>query len=149
MVDLIEGSGIHFASKLSDKYVSNLEELFFFHPAQSRYKRRLLEINQRYGLPEIIKEGYFVSIKALNSNTQCLFMVNEDTVLGALVYIRESRDTINVIHFVTRKLTIQCSGSKLMGLSDYFLKIFLRNMRSIKGVKWLNILYRKKCVLPV
>ena len=90
-----------------------------------------------------------MSIKALNSNTQCLFMLNEDTVLGVIIYIRESEDTINVVHLVTRKLNIRYSGTRLMRLSEYFLQIFLRNMRSIKGIKWLNILYRRKCKLPI
>ena len=144
----IDWDQIQFSSKLDIKYLDDLEELFFFHPNQSEYEEKLVEINARYGIPEIVQEAGFVGIK-VGGISQSFLMHDDNRVLGVIIYTRESKNSIIILHIVVQEGMVLLKGELQAPLPNYLLAKFKDNMANIKGLDYIQVLYRDSCKIKI
>jgi hypothetical protein len=138
------GEAVTFESKVRHEQRPALERLLFFNGCQHRVLAGIVDVINRYGPPEIHREGDYlrVSVGGLQA-TQSLFAVERATgrPIGIAVYVRDDLEHVTVLHVGIREE--YCAG----GLRDA-VKLPLRLMRELrrssrrmKGVRRLHVLY--------
>jgi hypothetical protein len=84
-------------------YRSDLEQLFFFNPAQAVYRPAIRRTIEKLGMPEIaMVNGVLTLTLGPNISTETVFMLeqrgNSLRLRGVMIYSREPLDTLALIH---------------------------------------------------
>ncbi|MDP3928532.1 MAG: hypothetical protein Q8R57_05880 [Bacteroidota bacterium] len=82
--------------------MEDLQQLFFFHPNQKKYRKQIVLAIEKYGKPEIKMEENRVSIwlanLAINQQSIMVFdKLNPHKILAVLIYVKEGQ-LIKIIH---------------------------------------------------
>jgi hypothetical protein len=83
---------IRFATMLPSHLEETIQDLFFHHPEQSKFKSKIKLVIDSFGKPTLIKSGDFVTIKLSNESLlqQTVFVFNDDfkfLLLGVFVFV--------------------------------------------------------------
>jgi hypothetical protein len=103
----METNHLYFCEKINNSYEEEIQNLFFFHMDQSKYKRRILKAISKYGKPELVKKGTDLTFYLCgNTNPQQTFFVlsniDKPIVLAIVIWVKIGT-TINLAHFVLNK----------------------------------------------
>ena len=136
-----------FSSVLDKRYRRDLEKLLFFNFSGPKARAKIIEAVRKYGSPKIVKSGPNLKVE-LNGlpEVQSLFVFCDEKgamphLCGAVVYVRESPESILVLHIaVHREFTMRGAhpGEWLL----YKMIDQLREIaRVVKGIRFISILY--------
>lgn len=130
-------------SFINNEHKEQLEKLLFFNRFQRRYLNEIDVSIKRFGLPRIIdsQKGLYVDIENLK-DAQTLFVLNEsdEILIGVMIFFRENISTITLLHIALNEEFIT-SSNKNETIVIKLISELLRIAKSIKGVKFLKVLY--------
>lgn len=93
---------VTFSSRLPVARRSALEALLFFNDRQSRFRNRIVDSIESYGLPEIVDSDGTLRIRLSGRHdAQSLFALageGASDVVGAIIYVRDRADRFVVVH---------------------------------------------------
>jgi hypothetical protein len=135
-------------SRLHPSHRDELEELFFFHPQQSRFHTQILASIERFGSPEISQsaDGLKIRLPKL-PESQILYALteenNEEFLLGTMIFHRPDTRTLEILHIAVHPdLTHSTNGGNspiVMLLVDELCRIG----RRVKGIKLIRLMYAR------
>lgn len=131
-----------FTSLLDQAYGDKLEELMFFNPGQQDMLAAIVDSVEQFGSPSVVVEKGHLRIKVEKlENVQTIFALEDDSLVGILLYTRLSTETLTVIHIV---VDVEYSSSGKFSrnmLVIRMLELLRKSARSISGVKKIRIFY--------
>ena len=94
---------ITFTSRLSASHQSDLEQLIFFNPDQTRFQDRIVQSIESFGMPSITKDDGHLKVGTdRHSEVQTIFALERskstENLIGVLLYLRVSTDKLVVLH---------------------------------------------------
>jgi hypothetical protein len=133
---------LRFTSLLNHKYIEALERLMFFNPGQSAMHDAIVDSVERFGLPSIvIVDGRLrINVEKLN-DVQSLFALEDDRLVGSLVYFRFSIETLTIIHIAVDEDYSSDGKFSHHMLTMRMLDLLRSNARRISGVDSIRIMY--------
>jgi hypothetical protein len=135
-----------FSSKLEKKYREDLENLLFFNPQQHQIQDKIIEVIERYGLPEIFEKDGNLQIKIEKlTEVQTLYAFREEDsknmLVGVMVYVRNDPHTIVILHIgIHEKYSVTGDLSQKI-LIIHFVNLLKNIARKIKGINHIVLLY--------
>ncbi len=137
---------ITFTSRLSASHQSDLEQLIFFNPDQTRFQDRIVQSIESFGMPSITKDDGHLRVSTdRHSEVQTIFALERskstENLIGVLLYLRVSTDKLVVLHvgIDERYLASGSAGDRMLYMS---LMAELRSIaRRVRGIAQLEILY--------
>lgn len=135
---------VRFTSKVPPEHRTTLERLLFFNGCQHRVASGIVEVIDRFGPPEIYRDGDWLRVRVAGlAEVQSLFAVEEPggRPIGVAVYVRADLEHISVLHVGLSEA--YCAGGEREGLNLLLrlMKEIRRSSRRVKGVRRLNVLY--------
>ncbi|MDQ1309441.1 MAG: hypothetical protein QG601_710 [Pseudomonadota bacterium] len=135
---------VTFTSKVAIEHRPTLERLLFFNGCQNRVARRIADVIDRYGSPEIQPDGEWLRVRLAGlADVQSLFAVEATTgqPIGVAVYMRADLEHVTVLHLGLSEE--YCAGGEREGLNLLLrlMKEIRRSSRRVKGVRRLSVLY--------
>ncbi len=133
---------LRYTSALSPQYGEALERLMFFNPGQQAALAAIVDSVEAYGEPQVIADGERLRVKVAKlEEVQALFALDDDTLVGALVYSRVAPERLAVIHLAVDQ--DYAAQGKLAGqmLVMRLLDLLRNNARRIKGVETIRMMY--------
>jgi hypothetical protein len=135
---------VTFTSKVAIEHRPTLERLLFFNGCQNRVARRIADVIDRYGSPEIQPDGEWLRVRLAGlADVQSLFAVETTTgqPIGVAVYMRADLEHVTVLHLGLSEE--YCAGGEREGLNLLLrlMKEIRRSSRRVKGVRRLSVLY--------
>lgn len=133
---------LRFTSLLDQSYSGKLEALMFFNPGQQDMLAAIMDSVEQFGSPSVVVDKGHLRIKVDKlDHVQTIFALEDDSLVGILLYTRFSTETLTVIHIVV-DVDYSSSGkfSKSM-LMMRMLELLRKSARSISGVKKIHIFY--------
>lgn len=95
-------SDFKFHSKINSSYAEALTKLFFFNEKQRAHYDQIVTTVEKFGEPRLLQEGDFVSLSIIGRpDSKSIIMSCGPALVGALIYLIEPHDTLQVIHIVT------------------------------------------------
>ena len=136
-----------FSSVLDRQYRRDLEKLLFFNFSGPKARKKIVEAVRKYGSPKIVKVGRNLKVEITGlPEVQSLFVFCDQKgaaphLCGALMYIRESHESLLVLHIaVHREFTMRGAHS-----GEWLLYRMINKLREIarvvKGIRFISILY--------
>ena len=132
---------LQFTSLLKQEYEKELEQLLFFNPGQNSMLEAIVDAVERFGSPSIVvKNGHLaINVEKLDG-VQTLFALDDNRLVGILVYSRLSTDSLTVIHIVVDQ-DYSSDGKFAKNMLVMRMLELLRNCgRQIRGVKTIRII---------
>ena len=133
---------LRFTSLLNQIYGDDLERLMFFNPGQNAMHDAIVDSVEKFGSPYILViDGHLrVNVEKLNE-VQTLFALEDDQLVGILIYFRFSTESLTVIHIaVDDDFSSRGKFSRNM-LVLRMLDLLRKIARRISGVNNIQILY--------
>jgi hypothetical protein len=134
-----------FRSSLPDRYLHDLEQLVFFNERQRDVRSRIMELLEQYGVPQMVLEQHNLSVGlAQRPDAQTMFLLSDESdeaeLLGFALYLRDTPDTLTVIHVaVLDGITTEDGTDPLLAIRLlHHLRILARRIR---GIRWIRVLY--------
>lgn len=143
---------LHFTSTLKPEYAEPLEKLLFFNPGQERAYAAIVDSLKLFGKPDIHRDGNKIRINVEKlDEAQNLFTLDEDKLVGVMIYSRVSHEHIAVIHIVVDHDYSSHGKFAEKMLVIRMLDMLRSSARRIKGVNAVCILHGNNRVqqLPV
>ena len=132
---------LRYTSMLKPEYGEELEQLMFFNPGQQTALAAIVDSLETFGLPSVYTDGSLLRIKVEKlDEVQTLFALDDDTLVGVLVYSRILLESLIVIHIAVNKdYSSQGKFAQSM-LVMRMLELLRNSARSIKGVETIRIM---------
>lgn len=140
---------VSFTSKVALEHRQTLERLLFFNGCQQRVARGIVDVIDRYGLPEIQSDGEWLRVKVAGlSEVQGLFAVETTTgrPLGVAVYMRADLEHVTVLHVGLSEEYCAGGERESLNLLLRLMKEIRRTSRRVKGVRRLKVAYGQQRV---
>jgi hypothetical protein len=133
---------LHFTSVLKPDHTEILEKLLFFNPGQEHAYSAIVDALDLFGKPEVAVEAGKIRIKVEKlGEVQSLFALDNDELVGVLIYSRVSEEHIAVIHIaVDHDYSSRGIFSQRM-LVTRMLNLLRNNAKRIKGIEAVCLLY--------
>ena len=141
-----------FISAVSSGMRDAVEALFFFNPRQRRVREGILMSVKLYGRPEILEQGGKLWIGVSSGATQCLFACDQSRAArpaGVILYLRPVPEALTVAHLAVDPDYAAGGSIGGEGLGLLLIGQLHQIARRIKGVRYIELPYRKRCFLPV
>jgi hypothetical protein len=127
---------------LSQRYA--LERLLFFNGCQSRVVQGIVDAIDRYGAPEIVRDGDGLRVRVGDlEGVQSLFAIDlaSGRLLGVAVYVRADHEHVTVLHVGIAEEC--CAGGPREGLMLLLrlMREVRRTSRRLRGVRRVKVLY--------
>jgi hypothetical protein len=137
---------IGFVSSLPAEHYHQLESLLFFNGRQDRVRKGIETAIDRYGPPEIVREGKSLRVKVTGpSDAQCLFAVERDgkaaRPVGLILYVRDSFERITVLHLVVAEAYAAGGPRAGYNLLLRLVQAAKRIARCTSGIRHVELVY--------
>ncbi len=131
-----------YTSVLNPEYSDALERLMFFNPGQKKALAAIMNSVENYGSPDVYTEGECLRVKIEKlEDVQTLFVLDDDRLVGVLIYSRVLFECLTVIHIaVDQDYSSHGRFSRSM-LVMRMLELLRNSARCIKGVKAIRIMH--------
>ncbi len=132
---------LRFTSLLKQEYQKELEQLLFFNPGQKSMLAAIVDSVEKFGSPNIVvNNGHLgINVEKLDG-VQTLFALDDNKLVGILVYSRLSTESLTVIHIVVDQ-DYSSDGEFAKDMLMMRLLELLRNCaRRVSGVKTIRII---------
>jgi hypothetical protein len=135
---------VKYESRIHREHHTALERLLFFNACQHRVLEGIVDAIDRYGPPEIHREGDYLRVRVAGlPAVQSLFAVDRATgrPIGVAVYVRADLEHVTVLHVGIAEE--YCAG----GLRDAIrlplrlVREVRRSSRRMKGVRRVHVAY--------
>lgn len=141
----MELTKIHFSQYLPNSFEDEIQELFFFHPDQSTYRKRILKAIDEYGIPELrkVNKGMTILLKGNNEIQQTLFVQRNNSIgsLIAIIILVKNENQLNIAHFVLNKTSNEVENDQNYKEILYSLCKMLGHFKEIDSI---GLAYSKK-----
>lgn len=130
-----------------------VEALFFFNPRQQRVREGILLSVERYGSPEILEQGGRLWIGVSSGVMQCLFACDQSwspaRPAGVVLYVRPVPEILSITQLAIDPDYASGGSRGGEGLGLLLIEQLRQIARRIKGIRRVELPYRKRCFLPV
>jgi hypothetical protein len=132
---------LRYTSILKPDYSEELEQLMFFNSGQQAALAAIMDSLETFGSPSVYVEGGSLRVKVEKlDEVQTLYALDDDTLVGVLVYSRISLERLTVIHIAVNE-EYSAHGKLAHNMLVMRMLELLRNSaRRIKGVKTIGIM---------
>jgi hypothetical protein len=136
---------IHFTQYMDPSYEEEIQNLFFFHPDQINYKRRILRAILKYGKPELVihKSGLTFQLVGNTESHQTLFVHSKQghsILLGIVIWVK-TENIMNLAHLLINKSQNQSENEH--NFKDIMLGL-IKMSGFIKGIDSIGLVYTNK-----
>lgn len=137
-------SDFKFHPKIHSSYTEELTNLFFFNERQKENYDQIVRVVERFGEPIVVKEGDYISMSiAGRPDSKSIFVSFGPALIGAIIYLIEPHDTMQVVHFVI-DTKFKKNGRKDNSFLTLIILEHLKDIAKRFHTKKINILYSKK-----
>lgn len=141
------------ASSVPEDLRSELENLFFFNPRQTRFAEAIKSVLQRAAPPSLLSEGGRLWIGTEDGTTQCLIACDTRVVgrppIGLLIYNRPAPDRLEIVHIAVHPDFANDAASGGPGLAALLVSRVLNIAHALCGVNRVDLAYRPGTSLRV
>jgi len=142
-----KSSNIFFQSYVRPELLEDLQQLFFFHPNQKKYRKQIVSAIEKYGKPEIKMEENKVSIwlanLAINQQSIMVFdKLNPHKILAVLIYVKEDQ-LIKIIHMAIQSDLNEIYHEADMAVLTEIMELFKAMVSKMKEVTLIQFEYSK------
>lgn len=132
---------LRYTSTLNPKYSEELERLMFFNPGQQTALAAIENSLEKFGSPSVYDDGGYLRVKVEKlDEVQTLFAMDDDALVGVLVYSRVLIERLTVIHIaVDQDYSARGKFANNM-LVIHMLELLRNSARRIKGIKSIRIM---------
>lgn len=133
-------------SRIGENYREDLEQLMFFNPGQHTAEAAIRMSIEHYGAPEIMTQNSCLRIR-LNSAmiAQSLYLIertpSEDLLGGVLVYLRDSMDSLSVLHIAISAQYLLSGRITSARVVWELLRQVIDSASRIKGINNIKLIY--------
>jgi hypothetical protein len=103
----MESGKVHFTQYMNSSFEEEIQNLFFFHPDQKTYKKRILQSIIKFGKPELIHHESGLTFRLVGNldSHQTLFVHSKqgDSILLGIVIWVKTENTMNLAHLLLNK----------------------------------------------
>lgn len=133
---------LHYTSILKLDYINELEQLMFFNPGQQTALAAIVDSVERFGSPSVYVDGENLRIKVEKiADVQTLYALDDDALVGVLVYSRVSLEKLTIIHIVVDPNYSSHGKFAEHMLVMQMLKLLRKTASNIKGIKSIKIMF--------
>ncbi|MCG9881077.1 MAG: hypothetical protein MH472_10810 [Bacteroidia bacterium] len=127
--------------------MEDLQQLFFFHPNQKKYRKQIVSAIEKYGKPEIKMEENKVSIwlanLAINQQSIMVFdKLNPHKILAVLIYVKEGQ-LIKIIHIAIQSDLNEIYHEADLAVLTEIMELFKAMVSKMKEVFLIQFEYSK------
>ena len=132
---------LRYTSNLKPEYCEELERLLFFNPGQQDALAAIMDSLDSFGSPSVYTDNGALRVKVEKlDEVQTLYAMDDDTLVGVLVYSRVILDCLTVLHIaVDEEYSVHGNNASNM-LVMRMLELLRKNARLIKGVKTIRLM---------
>jgi hypothetical protein len=132
---------LRYTSTLRPEYSEELERLMFFNPGQPDALAAIMDSLDTFGSPSVYTDNGALRVKVEKlDEVQTLYALDDDTLVGVLVYSRVVLDCLTVLHIaVDEEYSVHGNNASNM-LVMRMLELLRKNARLIKGVKTIRLM---------
>ena len=132
---------LRYTSTLKPNYSEDLERLMFFNPGQQSALPAIVDSLEQYGSPSVYTSDGCLRVKLEKlDEAQTLYAMDDDTLVGVLVYSRIMLERLTVIH-ITVHQDYSSHGKFAQNMLVMRMLELLRNSaQRIKGIKTIRIM---------
>lgn len=132
---------LRYTSVLKPEYDEALERLMFFNPGQQTALAAILDSLETFGSPSVYIDGERLRVKVEKlDEVQTLFALDDDTLVGVLIYSRILLERLSVIHIAVDQ-DYSSHGKYAQNMLVLRMLELLRNSaRRIKGVETIRMM---------
>ena len=132
---------LRYTSTLKQGYIEDLEHLMFFNPGQQSVLPVIVDSLEQFGSPSVYTSGGCLRVKLEKLNeAQTLYAMDDDTLVGVLIYSRIMLDRLTVIHIAVHQDYSSSGKFAHNMLVMRMLKLLRNSARCIKGVKTIRVI---------
>jgi hypothetical protein len=132
---------LRYTSILKPKYHAALERLMFFNPGQQTALSAILDSLETFGSPSIYVDDGRLRVKVEKlDEAQTLFALDDDTLIGVLIYSRIALESLTVIHIAVDHEYSSFGKFAEKMLFIRMLELLRNNARRIKGVETIRLI---------
>lgn len=132
---------LRYTSVLNSGYNDELERLMFFNPGQESALASILESIDNYGSPIVYIENERLRVKVDKLNdVQTLFALNQDALVGVLIYSRITPECLTIIHLAVDEDYSSTGKFSHKMLVLRMLELIRNNARRIKSVETIRLM---------
>ena len=132
---------LRYTSTLKSDYIEELERLMFFNPGQHSALPVIVDALEQFGPPNVYTSDGCLRVKVEKlDEVQTLYAIDEDKLVGVLIYSRIILERLTVIHIAVHP-DYSSSGTYADSmLVMRMLKLLRNSARCIKGVKTIRVI---------
>ena len=132
---------LRYTSTLKPEYSEELERLLFFNPGQQDALAAIMDSVDNFGSPSVYTDNGVLRVKVEKlDEVQTLYAMDDDMLVGVLVYSRVLLDCLTVLHIaVDEAYSVHGNNASNM-LVMRMLELLRKNARLIKGVKTIRLM---------
>ena len=132
---------LRYTSTLKPQYGEELEQLMFFNPGQQTALAAIVDSLERFGSPSVYADGGCLRVKVEKlDEVQTLFAMDDDRLVGVLVYSRVLLERLTVIHIAVGQDYSSHGKFAQNMLVMRMLELLRNSARRIKGVETIRIM---------
>ena len=132
---------LHYTSMLKPEYIEALERLMFFNPGQQSALAAILDSLETFGSPSVYVDGERLRVKVEKlDEVQTLFALDDETLVGVLIYSRIMLEYLTVIHIAVDHDYSSDGKFAHNMLVMRMLELLRNSARRIKGVESIRIM---------
>lgn len=133
---------LRYTSTLKPDYSEDLERLMFFNPGQQSALPAIMDSLEQFGSPSVYTKGGYLRVKLEKlDDVQTLYAMDDDTLVGVLVYSRIMLERLTVIHIAVHQEYSSHGKFAQSMLVMRMLELLRSNARCIKGIKSIRIIF--------
>lgn len=133
---------LRFTSNLKPEFSEELEQLMFFNPGQETALAAIMDSLEKFGAPSVYVDGGCLRVKVEKlDGVQTLFALDDERLVGVLVYSRISIELLVVIHIAVG-LDYSSQGKfahKMLVMR--MIELLRSNSRRIKGIETIRVMF--------
>jgi len=132
---------LRYTSVLKPEYSEQLEHLMFFNPGQQTALAAIEDSLEKFGTPFVYNDDGCLRVKVEKlDEVQTLFALDDDTLVGVLVYSRVLLERLTVIHIAVDQDYSSHGKFAHHMLVIRMIELLRNSARRIKGVKSIRIM---------
>ena len=132
---------LRYTSTLKPDYTNDLEQLLFFNPGQHSALPAIMDSLKQFGSPSVYTNDGYLRIKVEKlSEVQTLYAMDDDLLVGVLVYSRIIHERLTVIHIAVHQDYSSDGKFAQSMLVMRMLQLLRSNARCIKGIETIRII---------
>ena len=132
---------LRYTSILKPKYDADLERLMFFNPGQKSARAAILDSLEKFGSPSVYTDNGCLRVKVEKlDEVQTLFAMDDETLVGVLVYSRVLPEHLTVIYIAVHQDYSSHGTFAQKMLVIRMCALLRKSARRIKGVEAIRIM---------